>query len=75
MTGTLLDRLFDRRRVAAAALAVVAGLVALGAGGGESVEQALRGIRDQIRAHPASGQVAIVEIDSRSLRELADLVV
>jgi len=71
MTGTLLDRLLDRRRAFAAVLAVLAGLLALSAGGGEGVEQALRGVRDRIRAHPASGQVAIVEIDSRSLREFA----
>src|SRR5512142_2187582 len=67
----LLDRLLDRRRAVAAALAVLVGLFALSAGGGASVEAVLRGARDQIRAHPASGEVALVEIDSRSLRELA----
>src|SRR5438105_3333472 len=66
MTGLL-----DRRRALTVALAVLAGLFALSAGGGESVEAMLRGARDQLRAHPASGEVAIVEIDSRSLRELA----
>jgi EAL domain-containing protein (putative c-di-GMP-specific phosphodiesterase class I)/CHASE2 domain-containing sensor protein len=67
----LLDRLLDRRRALAAALAVLVGLFALSAGGGASVEAALRGVRDQLRAHPASGEVVLVEIDSRSLRELA----
>src|SRR3569623_788615 len=71
MTAGLLDRVLDRRRALAAALAVLAGLFALSAGGGVGLEQALRGLRDQGRAHPASGEVAIVEIDSRSLRELA----
>jgi EAL domain-containing protein (putative c-di-GMP-specific phosphodiesterase class I)/CHASE2 domain-containing sensor protein len=67
----MLDRFLDRRRAVAGALAVLAGLFALSAGGGEGLERVLRGARDQIRAHPASGEVAIVEIDSRSLRELA----
>jgi len=71
MTAALPDRLLGRRRAVAFAIAMLAGLLALSAGGAESVEQMLRGARDQIRAHPASGQVAIVEIDSRSLRELA----
>lgn len=71
MTASLLDRFLDRRRAVAVALAVLAGLLALSAGGGEGLERLLRGARDQLRAHPASGQVAIVEIDSRSLRTLA----
>jgi EAL domain-containing protein (putative c-di-GMP-specific phosphodiesterase class I)/CHASE2 domain-containing sensor protein len=71
MNAALLDRFLGRRRAVAAALAVLAGLFALSAGGGEAAERLLRGLRDQIRAHPASGEVAIVEIDSRSLRELA----
>jgi EAL domain-containing protein (putative c-di-GMP-specific phosphodiesterase class I)/CHASE2 domain-containing sensor protein len=71
MNAALLDRFLGRRRAVAAALAVLAGLFALSAGGGEAGERLLRGLRDQIRAHPASGEVAIVEIDSRSLRELA----
>ena len=71
MTAVLLDRFLGRRRAVALALAVLAGLFALSAGGSEGVERALRGARDQIRAHPASGEVAMVEIDSRSLRELA----
>jgi len=71
MTATLLDRLLAKRRALAMALALLAGLFALSTGGGDSVERLLRGARDQIRSHPASGEVAIVEIDSRSLRELA----
>ena len=71
MTATALDRLLLRRRAFAVGLAILAGLFTLSVGGGESLERLLRGSRDQIRAHPASGQVAIVEIDSRSLRELA----
>jgi EAL domain-containing protein (putative c-di-GMP-specific phosphodiesterase class I)/CHASE2 domain-containing sensor protein len=71
MSAALLDRLLDRRRAVAVALAVLAGLFAFSLGGGDGLEQALRGVRDSIRAHPASGEVAVVEIDSRSLRELA----
>jgi len=71
MTTALLDRFLDRRRAVAAVLAILAGLLALSAGGGEGIERMLRGARDQIRAHPSSGAVAVVEIDSRSLRELA----
>jgi EAL domain-containing protein (putative c-di-GMP-specific phosphodiesterase class I)/CHASE2 domain-containing sensor protein len=71
MNAALLDRLLGRRRAVAAALAVLAGLFALSVGGGAAAERLLRDLRDQIRAHPSSGEVAIVEIDSRSLRELA----
>src|SRR4051812_12055241 len=71
MTASLLDRFLDRRRAVAFALAVLVGLLALSAGGGEGLERLLRGARDQIRSHAASGEVAIVEIDSRSLHELA----
>ena len=71
MNATLLDRFLANRRGVALALAVLAGLFALSAAGGEGMERLLRDARDQIRAHPASGEVAIVEIDSRSLRELA----
>jgi EAL domain-containing protein (putative c-di-GMP-specific phosphodiesterase class I)/CHASE2 domain-containing sensor protein len=71
MTLALLDRILDRRRVIVAALAALIGLLALGAGGGQGVDRLLRGVRDTIRAHPASGEVHIVEIDSRSLRGLS----
>jgi EAL domain-containing protein (putative c-di-GMP-specific phosphodiesterase class I)/CHASE2 domain-containing sensor protein len=71
MTLALLDRILGRRRIIVAALAALAGLLALGAGGGEGVDRLLRGVRDAIRAHPASGEVHIVEIDSRSLRKLS----
>jgi len=71
MTLALFDRMLDWRRVIVAALAALAGLLALGAGSGEGVDRLLRGVRDTIRAHPASGQVHIVEIDSRSLREMS----
>jgi EAL domain-containing protein (putative c-di-GMP-specific phosphodiesterase class I)/CHASE2 domain-containing sensor protein len=71
MTLALLDRILQGRRAIAALLAVLAGLFALSAGGGEAAEHLLRGARDAIRSHPASGRIVIVEIDSRSLREIS----
>jgi diguanylate cyclase len=67
----LLDRILGRRRIIVAALAALTGILALSAGSGEGVDRLLRGVRDSIRAHPASGEVHIVEIDSRSLREIS----
>ncbi|HYI49534.1 MAG TPA: EAL domain-containing protein [Allosphingosinicella sp.] len=71
MTLALLDRILARRRIVVAALAALTGVLALSAGSGEGIDRLLRGVRDSIRAHPASGQVHIVEIDSRSLREIS----
>jgi CHASE2 domain-containing sensor protein len=52
-------------------LALIAGLLALWSGWGGGVERSLRDFRDGLRTHAASGQVAIVEIDARSLRQLS----
>lgn len=60
----------DHWWVAVPLLALLAGLALLLAGGGGAIERTLREARDQIRMHPASGKVAIVEIDSKSLRAL-----
>jgi len=51
-------------------LALLAGLLALGSGWGAGAEQSLRHVRDGLRTHAASGDIAIVEIDARSLREM-----
>jgi EAL domain-containing protein (putative c-di-GMP-specific phosphodiesterase class I)/CHASE2 domain-containing sensor protein len=71
MTLALLDHMLGHRRLIVAGLAALTGLLALSAGAGEGTDRLLRGVRDTIRSHPASGQVHIVEIDSRSLRELS----
>lgn len=67
----LLGRLVRRRHAITIALAALAGLFAYGSGSGEWLDRALRDGRDELRAHDASGQVQIVEIDSRSLRAIS----
>jgi EAL domain-containing protein (putative c-di-GMP-specific phosphodiesterase class I)/CHASE2 domain-containing sensor protein len=52
-------------------LAALAGLLALASGWGGGIERSLREARDGLRAHPASGNIAIVEIDARSLRDIS----
>jgi EAL domain-containing protein (putative c-di-GMP-specific phosphodiesterase class I)/CHASE2 domain-containing sensor protein len=49
---------------------MLAGVAVLASGGGKGVEQQLRSWRDQIRMHPASGGIVIVEVDQRSLSAL-----
>lgn len=53
------------------ALALLAGLLILGSGWGVGVERSLREARDGLRAQAASGEIVIVEIDARSLRDLS----
>lgn len=55
-----------RRRAIFAGAALV-GLAVLAGGEGRALDQQLRSLRDGIRAHPASGQIEIVEIDEKSL--------
>ena len=64
------DVLLERRRALTAMASALLGLAVLAAGAGEGVDQALREGRDAIRAHAASGEVQIVEIDARSLNRL-----
>jgi len=59
-----------RRWVAVPLLALLAGLFALSSGLGGGVERSLREARDGLRTHPASGGIAIVEIDARSLQSV-----
>lgn len=66
---SLLERLLQRRRAVILALASLAALCFLGSGQG--VDRLLRDARDNIRSHAASGEVAIVEIDPRSLTQIA----
>jgi EAL domain-containing protein (putative c-di-GMP-specific phosphodiesterase class I)/CHASE2 domain-containing sensor protein len=51
-------------------LALLAGLAVNSSGWGEGVDRSLRSARDELRLHPAGGQIAIVEIDARSLASL-----
>lgn len=67
----LLSRLLARRHAIAASLAALAGALMLVSGAGEGTDRKLRDGRDELRAHEASGEVHIVEIDSRSLRAIA----
>ncbi|HEY5721959.1 MAG TPA: EAL domain-containing protein [Allosphingosinicella sp.] len=55
------------RRLAICGAALLIGLVLLVGGQGSGLDNQLRILRDSIRAHPASGQVHIVELDARSL--------
>ena len=48
-------------------MAVAVGWSALLSGAGSGAEQMLRDVRDTIRHHPASGSIAIVEVDAKSL--------
>jgi EAL domain-containing protein (putative c-di-GMP-specific phosphodiesterase class I)/CHASE2 domain-containing sensor protein len=67
----LIDALLARRWLVALPLAALCGLLVLWSGGGGGLERQLREVRDGIRSHPASGEVHIVEIDSASLRSIA----
>lgn len=61
---------FDLRWSALRAGALLLGLLVLAAGWGGGIDRWLHDARDEIRMHPASGQVAIVEIDAKSLTKL-----
>lgn len=56
-----------KSRALIAGAGVVAALAVLFGGEGVGVERELRGVRNAIRAHDASGEVHIVEIDKRSI--------
>ena len=60
----------DHRRALARGAALLAGLAVLLLGAGDGFDRTLRIARDQARAHPASGEVVIVEMDARSLARI-----
>jgi EAL domain-containing protein (putative c-di-GMP-specific phosphodiesterase class I)/CHASE2 domain-containing sensor protein len=62
-----LDALARRWRVAAFGFAAAVGVLLLWSGAGDGIDQALRNGRADLRQHPASGEVHIVEIDDRSI--------
>jgi diguanylate cyclase len=65
-----LDHLLDRRRALTKGAAVLLGLGVLILGAGDGVDRLMRGVRDSIRTHDASGEIHIVEMDARSLQQL-----
>lgn len=67
----LLARLLQRRHAIVVALSALVGLCVLSSEGSVAVDRLLRDARDAVRAHPASGEVHIVEIDSRSLQSIS----
>lgn len=58
------------RRHAIVAGAALVGTALLASGQGQALDRQLRILRDTLRNHAASGEVAIVEIDARSLHAL-----
>jgi EAL domain-containing protein (putative c-di-GMP-specific phosphodiesterase class I)/CHASE2 domain-containing sensor protein len=62
--------LLSRRRGLLVGAALFLGVMTLVTGAGAGLDRFLRDVRDSVRAHPASGEVHIVEIDGRSLSEL-----
>ena len=60
-----------RGRRAVLAIAAAAGAAAMATGIGTSVDRELQEARFGLRAHPASGEVHIVEIDARSLAQIS----
>jgi EAL domain-containing protein (putative c-di-GMP-specific phosphodiesterase class I)/CHASE2 domain-containing sensor protein len=61
------SHLLARRRTIVLSMAAALGLLVLLTGVGSTLDQGLRNLRDTVRSRPASGQVHVVEIDSRSL--------
>jgi diguanylate cyclase len=68
--GAVESRSGNRWWLAVPALAMLAGLLVLAADWGAGLDRGLRDMRDGMRMHSASGDIAIVEIDARSLRAL-----
>lgn len=65
-----LDHVLDRRHALTKSVAAFLGLTLLVSGTGEGADRLMRMGRDALRSHPASGEIHIVEIDARSLREI-----
>ena len=63
------SRVFGRRLMLPV-LTMAIGLLVLAAGWGEGLDGGLRSMRDEVRLRSASGAIAIVEIDARSLAAL-----
>ena len=63
----LAGRLLVRQGSIAAALAALAGVSLIAADVTAGADRLLRGLRDEVRSHDASGEVHIVEIDARSI--------
>ncbi|MDP8912403.1 MAG: EAL domain-containing protein [Pseudomonadota bacterium] len=66
----LASQLLTRRRTIVFSVAAALGLLMLVTGIGSTLDQGLRNLRDAVRSRPASGEVHVVEIDSRSLNQI-----
>jgi EAL domain-containing protein (putative c-di-GMP-specific phosphodiesterase class I)/CHASE2 domain-containing sensor protein len=64
------SHLLAKRRVIVPSVAAALGAFVLLTGLGSALDGALRTLRDELRSRPASGEVHIVEIDSRSLNRI-----
>ena len=67
---SLASNLLARRRTIVFSVAAALGLLVLVTGIGSTLDQGLRTLRDEVRSRPASGEVHVVEIDSRSLNQI-----
>lgn len=66
----LASNLLARRRTIVFSVAAALGLLVLLTGFGSILDQGLRSVRDGVRSQPASGEIHVVEIDSRSLNQI-----
>jgi len=64
------EHLLARRRALIVAVTATLGASILFTGAGEGVDQTLKSMRNELRAHRASGEVHIIEIDAQSLRAI-----
>jgi EAL domain-containing protein (putative c-di-GMP-specific phosphodiesterase class I)/GGDEF domain-containing protein len=67
---SLASQLLAKRRSIVFSMAAALGFLVLASGLGSTLDQGLRSFRDEVRSRPASGEVHIVEIDSRSLNQI-----
>ncbi|HEY0014406.1 MAG TPA: EAL domain-containing protein [Allosphingosinicella sp.] len=69
-TQRVVSRRLLGRRLILPVLSMAIGLIVLAAGWGAGLDGGLRTMRDEVRLRSASGAIAIVEIDARSLAAL-----
>lgn len=67
---SLASHLLARRRTIVFSVAAALGFLVLLTGFGSVLDQGLRSFRDGVRSRPASGEIHVVEIDSRSLNQI-----
>jgi EAL domain-containing protein (putative c-di-GMP-specific phosphodiesterase class I)/CHASE2 domain-containing sensor protein len=69
-TINLTSHFFAKRRAITLTVAAALGFLVLMSGAGAPLDNLLRSMRDEVRSHAASGEVHIVEIDARSLKQI-----